>query len=282
MGLMLQIESISTCNARCSFCVYPDLKSRWGNRMDMDLFKKIIDEASTIPQFDCVVIQGLGEPLLDNLLEERIAYTAERMPQVVRLGFFTNGVFLTPERWDALMAAGTTWVVVSLNANTAEQHEKVMGLKGKFDKVVANLEYARAHLPEGRFLQVDAVLNHDSFNKQDMLRFYDKWGQKGVGDGIGLCIWEGNWAGDIRSIQRGDNSLDPASCCSRAIGNIYVMYNGVVTTCCFDPTGKMIFGDLRTETIREMYNRNPYLKFREDHNTNHADRYDICKNCSRI
>ena len=38
--IVLQIETVTTCNARCHFCPYPNVSYRWGSTMSMDLFKK--------------------------------------------------------------------------------------------------------------------------------------------------------------------------------------------------------------------------------------------------
>ena len=272
--IQLQLENTSTCNAKCGFCVYPEAE-RWGGRMSMDLYKKILDEAGTIPLISQICITGLGEPTLDKDLVERVKYARYRKP----LGFidiFTNGVYLTPEKFDALQAAGLSSVQVSLNAVRAEQHEKIMGLKGKFDKVCEHIDYARKNRKTCQ-VQARAVINGDSFTNDDGNEFYTRWGMKDNG-GVGSLIREGNWAGAGRTIRK----FQPNEACHRALSQIYVMFDGRVTTCCFDPSGKQIFGDLTKQTLREIYQDTDYLAFREAHSENKADKYPICAGCTRI
>lgn len=272
--IQLQVENTSTCNAACGFCVYPSAE-RWGGLMKVDLFKKMLDEAAGIPLITQVCITGLGEPLLDPHLIERIKYARMRKPKAF-IDLFTNGVYLTPKKFEEIKAAGITSVQVSLNAVRQEQHERIMGLKDKFALVCENIDYAIANADPAR-VEVRAVIDADNFTNGDGHLFYARWGIRGKG-GVGALITEGNWSGDNRTIRK----FEPNESCHRALGQIYVTFDGKVTTCCFDPTGKQVFGDLNKQTIKEVYSDPDYVAFREAHNDNKADQYEICKVCTRI
>jgi radical SAM protein with 4Fe4S-binding SPASM domain len=272
--IQLQLENTSTCNAKCNFCVYPAAE-RWGGQMSMGLYKKILDEAAGIPQITHLCITGLGEPTLDRFLAERIRYAKAKKPSL-KIDFFTNGVHLTPATFRAVRDAGVTSVQVSLNAVTQEQHERIMGLKGKFDQVCKNIDYAIANCGTCR-VEARAVVNWDDFTEEDGFTFYERWGVRDDG-GHGQLITEGNWAGDNRTHRK----FKPNESCYRALGQIYVTFDGKVTTCCFDPTGKHVWGDLSQQTIKEVYNTPAYVAFREAHSMDQADKYEICKGCTRI
>lgn len=274
MSVQLQLENTSTCNAKCGFCVYPAAE-RWGGLMSMNLYRKILDEASGIEAIDQICITGLGEPLLDKHLEDRVRYARARKPKAP-IDFFTNGVYLTPARFEALRDAGLSSVQVSLNAVNQVQHEKAMGLRGKFDIICSNIDYAIANRKKCG-VEVRAVYSEDQWTMDDVSDFYMRWGHRDHG-GHGMLIIEGNWAGDNRTVR----SFDPKESCFRALGQIYVTFDGKVTTCCFDPTGKHVWGDLSKQTLREVYAAPAYLAFRQAHNDNQADTYAICKGCTRI
>lgn len=273
-GLQLQMETISTCNARCRFCVYPTAM-RQGGVMSRALFRKIINETAAIREITSYVLHGLGEPLLDVLLTERIKYIKWLKPEA-SIEIYTNGLLLTPDRFEDLKAAGITSVVVSLNAVSEKQHRFIMGMANKFDTICSNIDYVIAHPGEVKF-QVHAVIDDENFTRKDAIEFYSRWGHRNEG-GYGICVVEGNWAGDDKTV----GSFDPKSCCDRAVGQVYVLYDGRVSMCCFDPTGKTVFGDLSKQTIRDIYNNDNYLKFRIAHWENRADEYEQCRGCSRI
>ena len=243
--------------------------------MPMPLFKKILDEAAGIELITQVCITGLGEPMLDRFIVERVKYAREKKPRAI-IDLFTNGVYLTPERFQALRAVGISSVQVSLNAVSGWQHEEIMGLKGQFDLVCANIDYAIANRG-GVNVEVRAVMSGDDFTRTDGYEFYERWGERGKG-GYGALISEGNWADDNRTMRK----FDPNDGCHRALGQIYVLWDGKVTTCCFDPIGKQVFGDLNTQTLREVYSSPDYTAFREAHSNNQADKYKMCAECTRI
>lgn len=276
MSIQLQIENTSVCNAACSFCPYPVVsKMRTMGNMPLDLYKKIIDEAATIPLISQICITGLGEPLLDPHIIARVDYARKKKPDAF-VDVFTNGVYLTPARFIALRDAGVSSIQVSLNATDADQHKKIMGLDGKFDKVCENIDFAIKN-SEKCGIEVRAVIDNDNFTRSDGYIFYDRWGVRGK-NGHGMLIQEGNWSGDGRTIR----DFKPNEACFRALSQIYVLFDGKVTSCCFDPVGKQIFGDLSKQTIREMYSSPDYVAFREAHADNQADKYEVCATCTRI
>jgi radical SAM protein with 4Fe4S-binding SPASM domain len=246
--------------------------------MGMGLFRKIMDEAETIPEIDNLCITGLSESLLDPELEARIAYARRKKPGAF-INVFTNGTYLTPERFEALQDAGLDMVLVSLNAASAEERKRVMGLDD-FDRVVVQIQAAIA-LEKTCKVRIRAVVSPDGSDdsmspdsSSELLRIWG-WTERG---GRVLPIWQSNWAGDVPV----NRHFKPNESCGRALGQIYVTFDGKVTTCCFDPLGKQVFGDLNEQTIREVYNSERYRTFREDHNADRADKYEICKGCSRI
>jgi radical SAM protein with 4Fe4S-binding SPASM domain len=200
---------------------------------------------------------------------DRVKYIKDKDPDA-QIELFTNGVPATPKKlWD-LHEAGLGCIVFSLNAVRPEQHEKIMGLKGKFDKVCENITKATELDWDVR---VHAVEDGKNFTTEDSQTLKAVWGD--------LCkpVGVGNWAGDL---DFNYTDFKPNEACHRALTSIYVMWDGQVTMCCFDPTGKTIFGDLNTNTLRQIYASKRYVKFREDHFTNNADRYEQCRGCSRI
>ena len=241
--------------------------------MDFDLFKKIIDEMVTIPQIQEVRLNGLGEPLLDRHLDKRYEYINTRSRKIPS-ALTTHGVYLTPKRVDSLVAAGVDYFIISLNASNPEEHEAQMGLKGKFDIVVANIQHC---IDRGLDVEVRGVFNDDTFPLTSGMKLVNKWGWKRYGGHVKL-VRELNWAAENRTIRK----FDPDKCCNRAISNIFIRWDGVITTCCVDPRGAGFqFGDLKTQTIREAYNSPTYVHFREQHSLNKAAQFAVCAVCTR-
>jgi radical SAM protein with 4Fe4S-binding SPASM domain len=276
--IQLHFETVGACDARCVFCCYDSEENRKLPKrpMPMPLFQKIIDDAATIPQIEQVAFAGLAEPLMDPHIAERIAYTKKARPNW-RTEMYTNGARLTPERFEAIKVAGLDILVISLNATSPEQHEKIMGLKGKYDLVCAHADYAIAHKGSMTHIDVRAVVTGDTFTEADAATFLRRWGVTSLG-GYGKLISERNWAGANRTVV----PFDPNSCCSRALEQISVHRDGRVNRCCYDPLSKYSFGDLKTQTIREIYNSEKYVDFRLMHHENRVGEDAFCAGCSRV
>lgn len=285
MSIQIHCATTNTCNGRCSFCPYVSPENtRPKGFMTMELFRKIADEAATIPQLSSWAFSALGEPLLDKHLAERVSYTQQLRPGWPT-ELYTNGVYLTPEKFEALKAAGLNTLSVSLNAVSQEQHEKIMGIKGKFQTVVDNIRYAQKS--GGVNLLVKAVRNDDSFDSDSQMKFYLTWGIKHhpeIKEGIGQVVVERDWAGANRRIDGFDpyGTFDENACCNRAVEQLSILYDGTVTLCCYDPFAKHNLGNLKTQSIREVYNGTWYTQFRQDHFDNKAAKYEICKGCTRV
>jgi radical SAM protein with 4Fe4S-binding SPASM domain len=117
----LQVEVTGSCNLACEMCLVryrPKLGRREG-AMSFATFKSIVDE---LPALEKITLQGLGEPLLAPDLFEMIEYAAARG---VRMGFNTNGTFLSRERVERLVNAGLDWLHVSVDGATAETYESI-------------------------------------------------------------------------------------------------------------------------------------------------------------
>lgn len=274
--IQLQLENTSVCNARCHFCVYPTLERSRGF-MAMDLYLKILREAETIDKIGILTLTGLGESLLDPHLEDRIRLAKAMIPRL-QTQIFTNGTYLTPLRFEVLKDAGLNSLHVSLNATSAEQRRDIMQLDD-WEKVISNIQYAMTHKGDMEFL-VKSVSNGDRFVQKDVELLSRLWGNPLLSDGGGyfVPVVEGNWAGENRTVR--DFKANEA--CGRALWQIYVTFDGKVTTCCFDPAGKQVFGDLKVQTLREVYSSDEYVKFRQAHFEDRADEYGICKGCTRI
>lgn len=280
MGIQLHVSTSGYCNAKCSFCIYNSEENKLLPKgfMRWELYEKIIREAATIPQIDNIAFSGLSEPLTDKLLEKRIALAKELRPDWF-VETYTNGTLLDAGRFESLKAAGIDCVSISVNAVTQEQHFKIMGLRDQYLTVLQNAQYAKAHKGSVRLL-VKAVVNGDTFTSDHSGMFLGLWGKIDEGDGVGALVWEANWAGGTRLIEA--REPDYNSTCGRALGQISIHWDGRVGLCCFDPLVKYPFGDLNTQTIREIYNSPKYVEFRGWHDEQVAAKHPLCAKCTRI
>lgn len=274
--LQLQIENSNLCNARCVFCPY-DAQTRKRMVMGMDLYRKILDEAGTIPILERLTITGLGEPTIDKELIEKIAYARKVMHPKTEIDCYTNGSFLDAEYVRGLEKVGLSVLYVSINAIDNKKRQEIMGIDG-YDVLEALLVKMIRELKKMRIV-VKGVQEKDLFDGEEATEFVRKWGglvEPGK-NGRAFLHLEGNWAGwnyPVRTTQR--------NACCRATNHIMVLSDGRVCLCCQDYDGKVIFGDLNNQTLREIYRTEAYVNYRKSHMEGRRNELELCRTCTMI
>ncbi len=110
----LYVETATTCNLACPMCV----KQNWGDDRDEgllapELFGRIIP---ALPHLEALILNGIGEPLLHPRLESFIGIAKASMPAGSWVGFQSNGLLITPERAESLVASGLDKLCISVDA----------------------------------------------------------------------------------------------------------------------------------------------------------------------
>ncbi|MEI6379044.1 MAG: radical SAM/SPASM domain-containing protein [Candidatus Falkowbacteria bacterium] len=113
----IEIETNPICNRRCSFCPITLDKHPIIELMSEDLFDKIVNELKERHFKGEVCLSSYGEPLLD----KRLAGFAKKIKTEIgsKVVVFTNGDFLTVEKFRELLSAGVDLFYMS-------QHDEVL------------------------------------------------------------------------------------------------------------------------------------------------------------
>jgi MoaA/NifB/PqqE/SkfB family radical SAM enzyme len=110
---------------------------RSGRDMDLDLYKSLSKDFSSVEEID---LTGSGEPLMNKNLDQMVRIAKD---SGCRVGFSTNGVLLSPNRFDELLDAGLDWVAFSIDAATSGTYQKIR-IGASFEDTLDNLEYIRS------------------------------------------------------------------------------------------------------------------------------------------
>jgi len=253
--------------------------------MDDALYSKIVDECAAEKDLHDFVPMSKNEPLLDVKMEERVAeFKAKAQPhQMVEL--VTNGSALTPTRAQRLMDAGVDLVTVSINASNEETYNKVM-VRLSWKQVIRNLE----SLSKMNLSKVNIYLRFvaDQTNKSELRIFRRKWGhfnlfQFNVNNRAGtvrnyekMVMKYNNFISRIRRV--GGSRVYPV--CPYVFSMVHVLENGDVPMCSNDWHNRDVMGNVRTQTIREIYNSPRMNHVRELMREGRFEEIDACRECS--
>lgn len=270
------IENTNYCNARCIMCPR-EKHTRIRGVMDFFLFEKLIKEISHfIDVIDRVHLHNFGEPLLDRHLTRRIRLAKDY--GIKHTYFVTNGSMLTQDASEDIIKSGLDEMKVSFYGTDPQTYNQTMvGLD--FHKTLANLaKFFEIRKSLGRrnprvILQYLPVETNKS-RVDDFFSLLGPFIDKNIGDSFNIFSLH-NY-GDGRSYLK---VRETTRICPFPWNLMVILYNGSVVPCCYDYNGKQIVGDVTTNTIRQIWQGEAYMKIRKNFKALRYQDYPICKGC---
>jgi putative metalloenzyme radical SAM/SPASM domain maturase len=139
----LFVETTTRCNLNCFMCV----KQNQGNGIcDGDLTPALFEAlAPAFPNLEALILNGIGEPLLNPHLENFIRSAKKLMPRDGWVGFQSNGLLVTNLNAVSLIDAGLDQICLSIDAVSPEKFREVRcgGELEGVEKALASFTYAR-------------------------------------------------------------------------------------------------------------------------------------------
>ena len=270
----LRFETSTKCNYDCIICPR-ELLTRKKETMSFELFKILFDKInSETDQYNTLTFPGMGEPLMDTTLNQKIEYAKKQNFTVLML---TNASLLTLKRFKELESLGLDSIRVSFYGNSPESYKKVHNVndEGLFAKIKATLTEICSIKKTTQVLLTYNVVE----NSNDALT--DSWISYWQDKADLLEVWRPhNWAvgKSYRPVQQ--NQLKT---CGRPFKTpLQVQVDGTINMCCFDFDGKLLLGDLKLQSLREIFDAAPFKNIVQCHTTgDFRDSGLICENCDQ-
>ena len=115
---VVEMEICTHCNRKCSYCPASILQTIEPPKyMSDEVFDRLLNELRKINFFGRISYNIFNEPLLRNDLERFVARIKETLPDSYQL-LFTNGDFLSEERYRSLKEAGINHFRVTMHSFT--------------------------------------------------------------------------------------------------------------------------------------------------------------------
>ncbi|MDV7340816.1 radical SAM/SPASM domain-containing protein [Terasakiella sp. A23] len=271
----VQIEPTSVCNYRCVFCYQTDKKltdSKAGHkgRMDLDLFKKIVDQIHG--RVEAVTLASRGEPLLAKDIVKMLEYASGKF---LGLKVNTNAWYLTEEKIHALLSAEPNTVVFSADAADDELYAKLR-VNGRLDKVLKNVQMfsdiKAKHYSQSRTItRVSGVKFSD---QQDFDKIESFW--KDYVDQVAFVDynpWESVYDAEATNVSQP---------CSDLWRRLFVWWDGRINPCDVDYLSSLAVGNVKDKDISELWTGEGYDMLRQQHLAGNRDKLMPCVNCSLV
>lgn len=270
----VRIESTSHCNARCITCPHP-YHERVQGIMDEDLYVKILDECVRAGVRK-LHLHNFGEPLIDKKLPRRIRLAKERGIETVKI--ISNGSLLNEDRARALIEAGLDEIKISFDGLSKEVFEKVrVGLK--WEDVSGNVEnLVRLRDEMGRKVpRVQLLFVKIEENEVEADDFVERW--RTIVDRVDTTKAH-NWGSSDQVATSTEPKGSSGFPCMRLWQTFTILWDGRVSLCCLDYEGSEILGDLRQQSIAEVWHGERIRTIRDQHLRGRFDEVPICGGCN--
>ncbi|MDR4508709.1 MAG: SPASM domain-containing protein [Candidatus Brocadiaceae bacterium] len=248
--------------------------------MDINLFKKIIDESILHGKRLIITINKDGEPLLHPNLAEMVAYAKDKKA-AYKINFYTNGILLSETTSLELIQSGLDTIHISIDAFTKETYEKIKNsqklevVEENVQKLIALKKKYNAKRP---LITVKIIRTTDT--EKEIQPFIRKW--KGMVDFVEIGEYHG-WDGTVNSLNQSNLNNPPEGLkrypCTFLWYNPVILWDGRVTTCCVDYQGKGIVGDLKDGSLADIWQGEKLKKIRRAHLEGNYTAIPLCGNC---
>ncbi len=265
---LVAVETTNHCNAKCVFCPNNALARDKGPMAD-DVFEKIIEDCREFP-LDAIEPFIQGDPFSDPKILPRLEHIRSRLPKT-KLRLYTNGYGMTPKKIDQMLDLGIDHLYVSVNTLNPEKYRSVMGIPLK--RTLDNLEYLsdpvrRRRIANKITFRMTRLGDTTLQEQDDFVRYCD---EKGVRHFIvGLF----NYKGDINS------SLPVPRYGCEHVTRLDILASGKITLCCMDQDGQYGWGDVREQSVLELYRHATAKKYRDLHASGRRREIEPCGTCN--
>ena len=259
----VMLQTVSRCNAACQFCPYPHVSTELPQgKMDDALFGRIIDECAEHPgQVERLMLYLMNEPLLDPKIADRVNLAKQRNPQA-GVHILTNGSLLTDRRADALIDSALDWIGISIHGYSPEAYQQAMGLKRDttYQRVERFLEKAiKRRGPDWAMVTFNGGGPVTPDEREAEIAHWRGLGVTRISY-FGLSI---SRAGNVPIIEAPQH--ETISGCNSIWWPemLHVLFNGDVILCCMDWQRSVVVGNLREQTIEQLWHSDAYRRVRD-------------------
>jgi radical SAM protein with 4Fe4S-binding SPASM domain len=240
---VINIETHNICNRKCSFCKFgqPEYKIS-PNYLSIDVIKKISNELESFNFEGRVHFTGINEPLIDKRIFEIVSIFSNIKAQK---SITTNGDYLNNEFLLKLKEAGVTHLNISIYSD--DHLEKI-------NKTCKGWNYGVVDMRPHQQRLYKIISNRAG--SLDLTKMFDK---------------------EIVQIR---DKLSKDKGCSRPFQYITVIHTGEVILCPEDMSASCVMGDLKNNSILEIWNNPKFSLYRETLKKEGRKNLFPCQSCN--
>lgn len=288
----IYLELTNTCNFKCTFCPmhfedYGEISGENHSLRENDIIK-IYREIVELGHLKTLNFYMLGEPFVNREIARFIGM-AKRMNLADRLIVTTNGTLINETAATAIVESGLDFLRFSIYGTTPEELAAVTGSKIQLDRIVKNMRTLRdvrtrtgAKTP---FIYAKMIETGDAARNA---RFRDMF--EPIADEVEIEPAM-NWNEDVeqvdlsglgREVLQSAYLMNRKSVCPFPFYTLVINADMQVTVCCVDWKKATAIGNLREESLKDIWNGAKMHDLRIKHLSGRRREIAACQSCTYL
>lgn len=270
---VIEVQFHNKCNSNCLICPYKDMNYKYEDMSD-ELFNKLLNEIDET-KLERIIPYLNNEPFLSNSFLERVKKIRQRFKDV-EIEISSNVSMIKERDLFELKNLNITELRLSVFGYNKETYHKMMpGLN--YEKTISKLNLISDILKDTNIIISIVMIDNGEIEEKefenmkdlcDKLGFnFERWGFLDRSDNV---------------TYKSNNIYNPNVCTceqNRPIERMHILSDGRVIFCCQDWSHSTVVGNIKENTISEIWNSKKYNEVRESLYNKELDSPEICKKC---
>ncbi len=285
---ILNVELTNKCPMKCVMCARTNNMTRSQGLMELETFKLVVDEyVSVNPErartYD-FWLHHFGESLVHPEFGKFIRYAVSKN---MKVGLSINPIMLSAETSHDLLTSGISKLIVSLDGHDNESFLKIRGLRDAHEKSKTNfLVFLKMKKELNSKTRIILRMIDFKMNRESIKQASDFWKSiEGIDEFTvkNLCTWNGD-AADVNalSVMKSNNEelrkVYNVVGCHNPWQQVSVTWDGEVVPCCYDYDKKYVLGDVKKESLSQIWNGERMQALRKEFLSNNVQNF-LCRQC---
>lgn len=296
-----QLETTNNCNMRCVMCPRTESMTRGVvSSMSDYVFQAVIDELAdverekklrdiSVKQFQSdppasllwdgsihdifdLRLHHFGAPLLDPKIIERVAYIKEKGAFGAQMS--ETVVNLRLDKVRELFRYGLNRLIIAVDAVDASGFEAIRGRKVNFQNTVVqrvrNILRVKEEMGSDTRVEVQVI----DLKGTSVVDFREMWRREGVD-----VLQKPFFPYPDVSKDVGHISKEFSADCLLPFVSMVVLADGRVVPCCADYNGEEVIGDIKKQSLEQIWNGGRFREFRENFVRASFEKDSLCRRC---
>lgn len=226
----------------------------------------------------------IGEPLLHRDVCKMVRYAKDaQIAECIEIT--TNGTLLSEELNRGLIDAGLDILNISINGINEKQYRQVCNYKIDFEAFRKNIENFYKNKGDCKLFIKYSDIGYSEEEKNSFYQLFESICDEIFVETISATLWQDtNIGNNIVNQHKGTygQELKKKQVCPFLFTTMVVNEEGIAHMCCVDWKVEYVLGDLKKESVSDVWNGEKLREYQKIHLSKQKDKIRICQNCESL